>query len=148
MDIVIVGGGVTGLFCAHYLMKDGHRVSVIEKSATGSVTSVYNAGLLTPSLAPTPGMSLRKVLSPYFGRESAVYISPHQILTNTRWFRTALRKGLTGYEEKITRMGQSSLRLYQNFFEEVGFHPDVVEGVAALFREEEAAKKTHAAQGG
>jgi D-amino-acid dehydrogenase len=148
MDIVIVGGGVTGLFCAHYLMKDGHKVSVIEKSTTGSVTSVYNAGLLTPSLAPTPGMGLRKVLSPYFGREGAVYISPRQILANTRWFRTALRKGLTGYEDKIVRMGQSSLKLYQNFFEEVGLHPDVIEGVAALFREEESAKKTHLAQGG
>jgi len=134
MDIVIVGGGVTGLFCAHYLMKDGHKVSVIEKSATGSVTSVYNAGLLTPSLASNPSMSLRKVLSPYLGREGAVYISPRQILTNTRWFRTALRKVLTGYEDKIMEMGQSSLKLYQKFFGEVGIHPDVVEGVAALFR--------------
>jgi len=148
MNIVIVGGGVTGLFCAHYLMKDGHEVSVIEKSATGSVTSIYNAGLLTPSLAPTPGMGLRKVLSPYFGREGAVYISPRQILANTRWFRTALRKGLTGYEHKTMEMGQSSLKLYRKFFEEVGIHPDVVEGIAALFRKEESAKKAHLAQGG
>jgi D-amino-acid dehydrogenase len=148
MNIVIVGGGVTGLFCAHYLTKDGHDVSVIEKSTTGSATSVYNAGLLTPSLAPTPGMGLRKVLSPYLGRQGAVYISPRQILANTRWFRTALRKGLTDYEDKIVQMGRSSLKLYQKFFAEVGFHPDVIEGVAALFREKRSAKKTHLAQGG
>ena len=148
MDVVIVGGGITGLFCAHYLMKDGHKVSLIEKSATGSLTSVYNAGLLTPSLAPTPGMGLRKVLSPYFGREGAVYISPRQILANTRWFRTALRKGLTGYEDKIVEMGRSSLKLYKEFFEEVGFRPDVIEGVAALHVNEEDARKTQASQGG
>ena len=148
MDVVIIGGGVTGLFCAHYLMKDGHNVSVIEKSAIGSVTSVYNAGLLTPSLAPTPGMSLRKILSPYLGREGVVYISPRQILANTRWFRTALRKGLTGYEDKIVGMGHSSLELYKKFFEEVAFRPDVIEGVAALFRDETYARRTHQSLGG
>jgi D-amino-acid dehydrogenase len=148
MNIVIVGGGVTGLFCAHYLTKDGHSVSVIEKSATGSETSVYNAGLLTPSLAPTPGMGVRKVFSPYIGRQGVIYISPRRILANTRWFRIALRKGPVGYDDKIARMGQSSLKLYRNFFDEVGFQPDVVEGVAALFRDEESAKKTHLAQGG
>ena len=111
MRIVIIGGGVTGLFCAHYLMKDGHQVTVIEKNQRGSITSVYNAGLLTPSLAPTPGMGLRKILSPYVGREGVVYISPRQILSNTRWFRTALRKGFTGFEKNLVRMGHSSLEL-------------------------------------
>ena len=148
MNIVIIGGGVTGLFCAHYLMKDKHRITVIEKNATGSVTSVYNAGLLTPSLAPTPGMGLRKVLSPYIGREGVVYASPRQILANTRWFRIALQRGLTGYEDRIVRMGHSSLKLYRQFFEEVGLRPDLIEGVAALFCEEELAKKTHASLGG
>ena len=148
MNIVIVGGGVTGLFCAHYLMKDGHQVTVIEKNLRGSVTSVYNAGLLTPSLAPTPGMGLRKILSPYVGREGVVYISPRQILSNTRWFRTALRKGFTGFEKNLVRMGHSSLELYRRFFEEVGFRPDVIDGVAALFCEETHARKTHASLGG
>ena len=148
MRIVIIGGGVTGLFCAHYLMKDGHQVTVIEKNQRGSITSVYNAGLLTPSLAPTPGMGLRKILSPYVGREGVVYISPRQILSNTRWFRTALRKGFTGFEKNLVRMGHSSLELYQKFFTETGFRPDVIEGVAALFCEETLARKTHASLGG
>ena len=143
-----MGGGVTGLFCAHYLMKDDHQVTVVEKSPIGSTTSIYNAGLLTPSLAPTPGMGIRKILSPYFGREGAVYISPRQILSNTRWFRTALRRGLTGFEKNLVRMGHSSLVLYQQFFEEVGFRPDVIEGVAALFCDDADARKTHASLGG
>ena len=148
MDIVVVGGGVTGLFCAHYLIKADHRVSVVERSMTGSVTSIYNAGLLTPSLAPTPRMGLRKILSPYVGREQAVYISPRQILRNTWWFRTGVKKGLTGYEDKIVEMGRSSLKLYKEFFAEVGSRPDVIEGVAVLHINKEDARKTQTSQGG
>src|SRR5437667_857168 len=88
MNIVIIGGGITGLFCAHYLMRDKHKVTVIEKSGTGSATSIYNPGRLTPSLAPTPRMGLGKILSTYLGREGPVYISPREVLANPRWFRS------------------------------------------------------------
>lgn len=148
MNIAIIGGGITGLFCAHYLMKDKHRISVIEKSATGSATSVYNAGLLTPSLAPTPNIGLGRILTTYLGREGAVYISPRQILANIRWFRTALRKGLTGYEDKIVGMGRLSLKLYEEFFEEVGFRPDVIKGVSALYSDEGEARRAQSSLGG
>ncbi|TMI43977.1 FAD-binding oxidoreductase, partial [Candidatus Bathyarchaeota archaeon] len=80
MNVAIIGGGITGLFCAHYLMRDGHEVSVIERRSTGSLTSIYNAGLLTPSLAPTPKIGLGRILSTYLGRDDPVYISPRQIL--------------------------------------------------------------------
>lgn len=148
MKITIVGGGVTGLFCAHYLMKDEHEVTVIERKATGSATSIYNAGLLTPSLAPTPRMGLGKILSPYLGKEQSVYISLRQILENTRWFRTGLRKGLSRYEDKLTSMGRSSLKLYEEFFVETSVRPDVIDGVAALYVEEEHSRKAHASFGG
>src|SRR5215471_1374127 len=133
MNVVIVGGGVTGLFCAHYLLKDDHKVTIIEKSKKGSATSIYNAGLLTPSLAPTPPIRRRRILAAYLGREDLVYISPKQILTNLRWFRTALHKHTTGYEEKIVKLGRRSLELYQEFFREVDFRPDVIDRVAAVY---------------
>ena len=108
MNVAIIGGGITGLFCAHYLMRDGHEVSVIERRSTGSVTSIYNAGLLTPSLAPTPKIGLGRILSTYLGRDDPVHISPRQILGNPRFFRTALRKGLTGYEDKIEKVSPAT----------------------------------------
>src|SRR5207253_9776186 len=92
MKVAIIGGGITGLLCAHYLMRDGHQVSVIERRSTGSVTSIYNAGLLTPSLGPTPKIGLGRILSTYLGRDDPVHISSRQILGNTRFFRTALKK--------------------------------------------------------
>ena len=148
MKVTIVGGGITGLFCAHYLMKDGHSVSVIEKSPTGSVTSIYNAGLLTPSLAPTPNIGIGRILSTYLGKKEAVYISPRQILRNQAWFRTALKKGLTGYEDKIIEMGRLSLELYEEFFSETGHRPDVIEGVVALYSSAEDARRAQLSWGG
>src|SRR5437899_5095314 len=132
MNVAIVGGGITGLFCAHYLMRDGHEVSVVERRRTGSVTSIYNAGLLTPSLAPTPKIGLGRILSTYLGRDDPVYISPRQMLGNPRFFRTALKKGLSGYEDKIVRMGQESLELYRELFGVVGCRPGLVGGGGAV----------------
>src|SRR5256712_12219235 len=129
MNVAIIGGGITGTFCAPYLMRDGHQVSVIERRSTGSVTYIYNPGLITPSLAPTPKIGLGRILSTYLGRDDPVHISPSHILANPRIFRTALRKCLTGYEDKIVRMGHESLELYKEFFTEVGSRPDLIEGV-------------------
>src|SRR5438046_9693122 len=111
MNIVIIGGGITGLFCAHYLMRDKHKVTVIEKSGTGSATSIYNAGLLTPSLAPTPRMGLGRILSTCLGREAPAYISPREVLPNPRWFRMARRRGRTRYHAKVAEPGHAGLTL-------------------------------------
>ena len=148
MNVAIVGGGVTGLFCAYYLAKDDHKVTVIEKSKTGSATSIYNAGLLTPSLAPTPPIARRRILSAYLRRKDPVYISPTQILRNLRWFRAAMHKRTTGYEEKIVSLGRKSLELYQEFFKEVGFRPDVIDRIAAVYSKESDARKAQSSYGG
>jgi D-amino-acid dehydrogenase len=148
MKIAIVGGGVTGLFCAYYLTRDDHEVTIIEKSKTGSATSIYNAGLLTPSLAPTPPIGRRRILSAYLGKEDPVYISPKQILMNLKWFRTALHKHTAGYEQKVVSLGRKSLELYQEFFREVSFRPDVISQVAAVYSNENDARKAQASYGG
>lgn len=148
MNFAIVGGGVTGLFCAHYLLKDDHRVTIIEKSKTGSATSIYNAGLLTPSLAPTPPIGRRRILASYFGKEDPVYVSPKQILRNLRWFRTALHGQSADYSQKIVSLGRRSLELYQEFFSEVGFRPDVIDRVAAVYSNEGDAREAQASYGG
>ncbi|MCP3898661.1 MAG: FAD-binding oxidoreductase, partial [Desulfobacteraceae bacterium] len=45
-DVVIVGGGIIGLACAHYLTKKNISVRIIEQDYIGSGSSHGNCGLL------------------------------------------------------------------------------------------------------
>ncbi|WP_368662314.1 FAD-dependent oxidoreductase [Zobellia laminariae] len=47
--IIIVGGGIVGLSAAYFLSKEGHDVTVIDKSDITSGASFVNAGYITPS---------------------------------------------------------------------------------------------------
>jgi len=46
--VVVVGGGVTGLFCAYYLAREGVSVTLVEKGELGE-GSVHAAGLIEPT---------------------------------------------------------------------------------------------------
>ncbi|MEO8672173.1 MAG: FAD-dependent oxidoreductase [Tahibacter sp.] len=58
-DVLVLGAGVVGLTCAHYLLKAGRSVTVIDQGALGQGASHGNCGTITPShSAPLamPGM--------------------------------------------------------------------------------------------
>jgi D-amino-acid dehydrogenase len=61
-DVLILGGGVIGLACAHYLLEAGRAVTVLEQATTGSGSSHGNCGTLTPSHA-TP-LAMPGVIGP------------------------------------------------------------------------------------
>lgn len=72
--IVIVGGGVIGLFTAWYLRKKGAEVTVLDRGELTDGCSFGNAGLLVPShIIPlaSPGM-LRKGIKNLFNSKSPV----------------------------------------------------------------------------
>lgn len=48
-DVVIVGGGIIGLACAHYLVESGRQVTVIEKGTLAHACSHGNCGYICPS---------------------------------------------------------------------------------------------------
>ena len=50
-DVVVLGGGVIGLACAHYLLRAGRGVTVLELGTPGCASSHGNCGTLTPSHA-------------------------------------------------------------------------------------------------
>jgi D-amino-acid dehydrogenase len=48
--VAIVGGGVIGLCCAHYLLERGDRVTIVERGPAGhDCCSLGNAGYISPS---------------------------------------------------------------------------------------------------
>jgi D-amino-acid dehydrogenase len=68
--MVVVGGGVIGLACAHYLQRAGAAVTVIDQGAVGQACSRGNCGFVCPShvlplAAPgAVGATLKTLLQP------------------------------------------------------------------------------------
>lgn len=77
-SVIIIGGGVIGLFCGYYLAKKGYKVTIIEKAKKGEGCSYGNAGMIVPShfmpLAQ-PGV-ISQGLSWLLNPESPFYIKP------------------------------------------------------------------------
>ena len=65
-SVVVIGGGVIGTSCAHFLSKAGWRVTVIDRGTIGGGSSAANCGFVCPShVLPLaePGMVLEGVKS-------------------------------------------------------------------------------------
>ena len=54
-DVVIIGPGIVGLSCAHYLRLEGLDVVVLEREHVGYASSARNFGLMVPILGPWTG---------------------------------------------------------------------------------------------
>src|SRR5690348_14760754 len=88
-DVLIVGGGVVGLFCAYRLRRGGSSVAVVERGPVGGPQSCSsgNTGFVgTHGAAPLaePGVmaqGLRWLLNP----ESPLYIKPRLNGELLRW---------------------------------------------------------------
>ncbi len=60
--IAVIGAGMVGVSCAHFLQRDGHRVTIFDPNDPGSGTSFGNAGLISQSSvmpSSTPGLVKR-----------------------------------------------------------------------------------------
>ena len=48
-SVVIVGGGIIGLFTAYYLSEEGFEVTILDKGDLSNSCSIGNAGMIVPS---------------------------------------------------------------------------------------------------
>ncbi|MEM9701917.1 MAG: FAD-dependent oxidoreductase, partial [Planctomycetota bacterium] len=85
--VVIVGGGVIGAACAHYLTEAGRRVTILEKDRFGAACSHGNCGLLTPShvLPPAEPGVLQEGLRNLFQKDAPLRIAPRFDPKLWRW---------------------------------------------------------------
>ena len=77
-DVVVVGGGIVGMSCAHFLQRDGARVLVIDRGRYSEGASTGNAGMIVPShIIPlsAPGV-IAKGIKWLMNPESPLYIKP------------------------------------------------------------------------
>lgn len=117
-DILIIGGGVVGMSCAHELSRRGAQVTVIDKGEPGFGCSYGNAGWITPCFAmplPMPGMLLKSIgwlLDP----ESPLYIKPAADPLLMRWLTRFLfsmtEKKMLRSVRALTEISKYSLNAY------------------------------------
>ena len=87
-DVVIVGAGIIGIACAHYLSESGAKVTVIDQNTVGSQCSFGNCGYICPShVLPlaTPG-AISKALKSMFEPSSAFRVKPQFDMSLIKWF--------------------------------------------------------------
>ena len=85
--VVIIGGGIVGLSSAYYLQKEGHEVTVIDKSDFTKGASYVNAGYVTPShiiSLAAPGI-ITKGLKWMLDSASPFYVKPRFELDFLQW---------------------------------------------------------------
>lgn len=79
--VVVVGGGLIGLSTAYALLRDGHRVTIIDRDRLGGGAAKGNAGELTPQqVAPLASSNTAKdIINGVFTRSSYLSIEPLQL---------------------------------------------------------------------
>ncbi|MBA4746043.1 MAG: FAD-dependent oxidoreductase [Muricauda sp.] len=85
--VIVVGGGISGLFSAYYLVHEGYGVTVLDQTDMTSGASFINAGYITPShfipLA-TPGI-ITQGLKWMLNSSSPLYIKPRWDMEFFKW---------------------------------------------------------------
>jgi len=116
--VVIIGGGVIGAACAHYLAESGWRVTVIDRGEFGRGCSHANCGYVCPShVLPlaSPG-AISSALRTMFRRDSPLRVKARLSLSHWRWLfafaRRCNRRDMLAAGRGIQALLQSSRVLY------------------------------------
>ena len=152
-DVLIIGGGIIGLACAHYLNKAGRSVVLVEQDRIGAGASHGNCGLVfTSHLIPlcAPGV-IHRELRRLFRRTSPLYIQPRLNFERLGWLlhfagrcrRDHLEFAVAAREQIL----QSSRALYDQLIEEDGLQGDwESRGVLLVYRSEFEMQRYEATQ--
>ncbi|MCH2223239.1 MAG: FAD-dependent oxidoreductase [Crocinitomicaceae bacterium] len=101
--VVVVGGGVVGLFSALYLSDSGHEVTIVDKNDFVASCSYGNAGLIVPShIIPmaAPGM-IKQGVKWMFDSKSPFYVRPRLSLELLTWGRKFYRSSTKEHVENV-----------------------------------------------
>ena len=130
-SVAIVGGGVVGLCCAHYLRRAGLAVTVLERGRVGGGTSRGNAGELCLDLVaplPAPGV-IGPALRGLARRDSPLYVRPRPDLALARFLvgfaRHSTARRYTAGVAALARLARGGFALFEEL-EAAGVHGDPV----------------------
>jgi D-amino-acid dehydrogenase len=77
-SVLVVGAGIIGIACAHYLSRAGFKVTVIDQGTIASACSYGNCGYICPShiLPLTEPGAVRKAIASFFTPQAAFRVKP------------------------------------------------------------------------
>lgn len=142
-DVIIIGGGVIGLACAHYLSEEGIGVSVIERGKIGKGASHGNCGILCFSdVIPlcSPGTVTTEVIKTLKGT-SPLYIKPEMDIQKYLWLLKFAMKCKPSHMKQAARAKHDfldySMELFKSLFASSSLSCEFEDGgVLTVFKEE------------
>lgn len=145
MNVLVLGAGVVGTACAHYLHGAGHRVMVLERrSAPALETSFGNAGGVCPGFAgpwAAPGMPLkamRWMLDRWAPLALRPKLDPHQWAWLAAFMANCTAERFARNKARMQRIAHYSKGCLVALRQETGIAYDHGEGgVLQLFRTED-----------
>jgi D-amino-acid dehydrogenase len=133
MKVVVVGGGIVGMFVSYYLLKSGCTVAIVDRDPDVGGASTYNAGLVVPSSTATPPIGSWRMIKSVSGVSHPITISLGQIIRNIPFFQRALKGGLGAADKLVMDLSKKSLGLYLDFLKAESLDVDLVTEVLVVF---------------
>jgi D-amino-acid dehydrogenase len=126
-DVIIIGGGIIGLACAYYLLKEGKSVRIIERDKIGTNASAGNCGFIFSShILPLclPGV-VKNELKRFLFSRSPLIIKPGLDIPRLIWLWNFAKKCNLAHLGHAIKVREEVLRhskmLYQSLFSEEMF---------------------------
>lgn len=142
-DIVIIGGGIIGLFSAYYLAMSGKTVTILEQNTIGSGASHGNCGLLFFSDLPplcTPG-AVKSELIRLLTRTSPLSIKPGINIPLWkflhRFWASCNENHLAHAMDVRNKIFDLSQELFEDFFEKCKFSDWEHQGVFIICKQKD-----------
>lgn len=126
-SVVIIGGGLIGVASAHYLHRDGWKVTVIDRGAIGGACSFGNCGLVCPShvLPLTEPAALRSAFSALLTPSGPFRIKPRLDPSLWSWLlqfaRRCNTRDMLSAAHAIQPLLASSMDEYERLFASSAF---------------------------
>jgi D-amino-acid dehydrogenase len=147
-QVTIIGGGIIGLASAYYLLKDGWKVTLVDKGDLTDNCSHGNAGMIVPShfipLA-APGM-VSKGIKWMFDSRSPFYVKPSLDFSLISWGLKFMKSATPANVERAAPFLRDyhllSKQLYEDLAKEEGFDFGLEEkGILMLYKSEKAGEE-------
>lgn len=141
--VIVIGGGISGLCSAYYLVKEGYEVSILEKNNLSQGASVINAGYNTPRhIIPlaAPGV-ISQGIKWMWNSSSPFYIKPRWDVEFFDWLwkfkKSATKANVQKSVPVLKDISLKSNALYEEILETVDFESHYEKkGLLTVFRTE------------